>query len=154
MRYNYFFEKTHNRKFQALAKFLKLLYLFGFVILITWFSFALRRLGYTWEDYTGFQGRTLWEVLDLLIVPITATVLAFVLGRWEKTREERITKQSQSNAALLKYYEIFSKYMIEYDMLNKDPAYTLRISLTNITKSIFSVLDHSSKRILIFFLLI
>ena len=46
---------------------------------------------------TGFAGKTLWDWLQLLFVPIILAIGGFWLNQLQKSREERTTEQRAEN---------------------------------------------------------
>ena len=53
---------------------------------------VLRARGYEWEEWTNFKGKGLWEVLELLIIPVTLAVLAAALDRQERKVDREISE--------------------------------------------------------------
>jgi uncharacterized protein YjbI with pentapeptide repeats len=55
---------------------------------------ALIWLGYQ-QDWTGFAGNTLWDWLDLVIVPATLAVAAYLLSRTTSRRERELAGERE-----------------------------------------------------------
>src|SRR5947209_7770903 len=85
----------------------RLLVIVGIVIIVLLIAFALAvyMLGWDWTGFTGMTGptvhpneqyrpaKTLWDILQLLIVPVILAIGGFWLNQIQKSREEKITEQ-------------------------------------------------------------
>ena len=103
------------------------------VILLAW-GLYLRSRGLIWADWTGFgnysgtlpkddRGKTLWEWMGLLLVPIGLGVGA---GLWsyiqQKAEGERVLNQ-QHEDALRTYFDKIGQLLMEKELLKtKDAA--------------------------------
>jgi hypothetical protein len=84
-----------------------------------WFlSRSLHRLGYLLNVY--FPGKTLWDYLDVFLVPVLIFGFGFVLDRSSKIREESRMVQAESarvqdgkDAALQSYYDRISLILLD-----------------------------------------
>ncbi|MBP6177945.1 MAG: pentapeptide repeat-containing protein [Anaerolineales bacterium] len=96
--------------------------------------------------WTGFQTRTLWDWMDLLIIPIMLAFGAFVLNRSERTierenankraeLEREIAKDRQQEAALQAYISRMSELLLEKKLRTtrrkevRDVARTMTVSV-------------------------
>lgn len=86
--------------------------------------------GGTWKDGTGFSGKTLWDWLELLIIPIALGLGALWFNRQEKRREldlqqqrfeedQKITRDSQYQSALQSYLDTISELLLKEDLFSK-----------------------------------
>jgi hypothetical protein len=57
------------------------------------------------ENNTGFENKSLWDRLELLVVPMVLAVGAFYLERADRNTEREITKDRQQEAALQTYLD-------------------------------------------------
>jgi len=130
---------------------LSVLLLLSITLLI--YGLLLVKDGRPWDEFSGFNNKTIWDLSELLIIPLTVAVIVYILDLSDRKKEREISRIIQSENALLKYYEIFSKYVIDYDMLNSENGEILKDSLNNITNSIFLSLDNHRAKILFNFLL-
>jgi hypothetical protein len=73
---------------------------------------ALIVVGYRF-GWTGFTGKTLWDWLQLLIVPLALAIGGFWLSQIQKTTEERHTTDNQREAALQAYIDKISELLLE-----------------------------------------
>jgi uncharacterized protein YjbI with pentapeptide repeats len=51
------------------------------IIFVVTLLIKLRFAGYVWLDFWGFEGKTVWDVLDLLIVPISLVLFTTFITR-------------------------------------------------------------------------
>src|SRR6266568_4720274 len=73
------------------------------VLLIAFLAFALavHWLGWDWTGFTGYspptpqyqRGKTLWDWLQLLVIPLMLAIGGFWLNQLQKSRDERATEQ-------------------------------------------------------------
>jgi uncharacterized protein YjbI with pentapeptide repeats len=79
-------------------------------------AIALIIIGYRF-DWTGFNGnnksgKTLWDWLQLLIVPLVLAIGGFSLSQMQKTIEQRRTTDNQREAALQAYIDKMSELLL------------------------------------------
>jgi uncharacterized protein YjbI with pentapeptide repeats len=86
---------------------LVIIFLFVAIVILAWSAYLRFVRGQGWASWTGFgeflapddtyyPPKTLWDVLDLLIVPFALGVLALWFNRQEKTREQALTLKRQT----------------------------------------------------------
>jgi uncharacterized protein YjbI with pentapeptide repeats len=87
-----------------------------------------------WPGWTGFRGKTVWDWLQLLIVPL---VLAGV-GLWftmnQDARQQQIEDQRAQDAALQAYLDQMSELILQRNLLESewaDPTHTLAQARTS-----------------------
>jgi len=66
-------------------------------------------------DWTGFQTKTLWDWMDLLIIPIVLAFGAFFLNRSERALEREIAQDRQEETALQTYLDRISELLLQKD---------------------------------------
>ena len=99
----------------------------GFVSIIGWFIWA----GYYIYAWTGFgaytnpsgevvPGKTLWDWLELIIIPATLALGGVIFSNVQKNRDDKISEARIQEAALQTYLDQMSKLLIEEE-LNKEP---------------------------------
>src|SRR5690349_2230409 len=57
-------------------------------IFLIWAGYWLK-----WNNWTGFSAKTLWDWLQLLLVPVILTIGGYWLNQLQKSREERSAEQ-------------------------------------------------------------
>src|SRR5712691_7995737 len=71
------------------------------VMIVLFFALAVYRFGWDWTGFTGYslptpqyqRGKTLWDWMQLLLVPVMLAIGGFWLNQIQKERELRTTKQ-------------------------------------------------------------
>jgi Pentapeptide repeats (8 copies) len=54
--------------------------------------------GLTWPEWTGFRGKTVWDLLQLLIVPLALVVIGFLFSAQQDARQQKIENQRAQQA--------------------------------------------------------
>lgn len=77
-----------------------------------------------WAPWTGFKGKTLWEWLELLGVPLTLAVLGYILQQQEQKRSREEAKEQREIAAaeakdeiLQAYFDRLSALLVDKNLL-------------------------------------
>ncbi len=68
---------------------------------------------------TGFEGKSLWDWMELLIIPAVLAGGAFFLNRSERNTEREIAADRQKEAALQSYLDRMSELLLEKDLTSK-----------------------------------
>jgi len=63
-----------------------------------------------WLDWVGFRGKTVWDWLDLLGVPLTLVILGYLLQQQQQARDKAEAEQRQKIAAIQAREEILQSY--------------------------------------------
>lgn len=66
-----------------------------------------------WAPWMGFSGKTTWDWLSLLGVPLTLALLGYILQRQERSRAERVAKEE----ILQVYFDRLSTLLIDKNIL-------------------------------------
>lgn len=112
--------------------------------------------------WTGFQTKTLWDWLDLLIIPIVLALGAFFLNRSERIveretenkrakLEHEIAKDRQQEAAFQSYIDRMSELLLEKKLLTTN-AQEVRDIARTLTLSVMRGLDKGRNKLIIQFL--
>jgi hypothetical protein len=133
-------------------------------------------LGWGWASGTGFTGKTLWDWLDLLIVPVALGVGAFWLERSERVSDRRIAKERfeleqkltdqrieseqdlardrQRDAALEAYYDKMTALLLDpvHPLRSSRPDDEVRVVARSRTLATLRRLDYVRKGMLVSFL--
>ena len=77
-----------------------------------------------WADWTGFDGKTLWEWLELLGVPIALAVLGIIFQQQEQKRSREEAKEQREISAdkakdevLQAYFDRLSVLLVDKNLL-------------------------------------
>jgi uncharacterized protein YjbI with pentapeptide repeats len=103
-------------------------------------------------SWTGFAGKTLWDWLDLFIIPLVLAVIAFWLNRSQKEREQQISSDNLHETELQAYLESMSKLLLEKRLREKDPDSDERLIARANTLRAFRKLDNKRKKYVLDFL--
>jgi uncharacterized protein YjbI with pentapeptide repeats len=66
-----------------------------------------------WRDLTGFAEKKLWDVLQLIIVPLVLAGVAFYLPYTAKQTEQDQTTERNRQESLNKYFDIMTNLLLE-----------------------------------------
>jgi uncharacterized protein YjbI with pentapeptide repeats len=66
-----------------------------------------------WRDWTGFGGKKLWDVLQLIIVPLVLAGVAFYLSYTAKQSEQAQTEDRNRQESLNKYFDTMTNLLLE-----------------------------------------
>jgi uncharacterized protein YjbI with pentapeptide repeats len=69
------------------------------------------------NSFSGFQGKTLWDWLSLLVVPTSLAALAAWLQHKQQERELKIAEDNRQEEALQHYLDRVSNLLIEKNLL-------------------------------------
>lgn len=98
------------------------------VAAIAWACYLCFVRGLGWADWTGFgehvdstgechPAKTLWDWMDLLVVPLTLALVAFLLNRWQRQGEHNTTVDNQRQSMLESYFERMTDLILEHDLM-------------------------------------
>ncbi len=121
----------------------------------------------TWRLYqiawTGFAGKTLWDWLQLLIVPIVLAIGGWLLNRAEREREESVTEQretinrdiardTQRETTLQTYFDRMSNLLFEQGLRESEEKSKVRVVARAWTLAVLRRMDDERKVIVLRFL--
>lgn len=98
--------------------------------------------------WSGFGSKSLWDWMDLLIVPLVLAIVGFLYNRSEKSTEREITKDNQKEAMLQSYLSAMTELILKYDL--NDPK-VISIAQAR-TVSLITRLDNDRKVTVLSFL--
>src|SRR5919204_5500916 len=97
--------------------------------------------------------RTLWDWLDLLVVPVALAIVAFVLNRAQGLSAQRSTDNQQREAALQSWLKDLSELLLKHQLLTSAADAEVRTIARARTLTVLPELDGRRKGVLIRFLL-
>ena len=123
----------------------------GLVALVAWDS--------VWPRWTGLRGRTLWDLADLVIIPISLAVIGYllsnaqrsqerVLAETERTTDREIARARDQHAAIQAYLSALTELLVSGNMQDE----TFRPLARSRTLVILEGLDPRGKRDVVRFL--
>ena len=135
------------------------------VVILARVGFARFVEGRGWAGWTGFgaftapdgtyyPAKTLWDVLDLLIVPLVLALGAYWFNKSEKANERKLADDRQKEQALQNYLDKITELMLEKSLLEKkdDLADPVVQAAQIRTVTTLRMLDLSRRNILLQFL--
>jgi uncharacterized protein YjbI with pentapeptide repeats len=111
--------------------------------------FAGYLLNWAW---TGFFNKTLWDWMQLLIIPAVLTVGAFLFNRAERISEQAIALDNQRAATLQTYLDRMSKLLLKKSLRTSKPDDEVRNVARTQTLTVVRGLDGNRKRTVLQFL--
>jgi uncharacterized protein YjbI with pentapeptide repeats len=95
------------------------------------------RLGYDWHEGTGFEGKTLWDWMELLVIPVVLAVGAILFNRSERRNEIQIAEKSRKadreiasnrsqDEALQAYLDKMTELLLEKGLRSSDEESEVR----------------------------
>ena len=121
----------------------------GLVLLVGGFLYGLVEAVIT--NNTGFETKTLWDWMELLIVPSVLAGGAFFLNRSERNTEREIAMDRQQEAALQSYFDRMSELLLKEKLRTTRKSEVRDVARTR-TLSIMRVLDTKRINLIIQFL--
>jgi uncharacterized protein YjbI with pentapeptide repeats len=97
------------------------------------------------EDLNGSRSKTLWDWLDLLIVPIFLAVGAWLLSAADKESELNLELDRQNQGVLTSFMDNLSKLLLESNLRESKPATEVRWIARTYALAAFRVLDDKRK---------
>jgi hypothetical protein len=149
-------------------------YATGIVVFLVLMLFIFSAYKFGW-DWTGFNSGTsqititstskvnytatvpqptksLWDWMQLLIIPLVLAIIAIWFNRTERRNELRITSDNQQEAALQEYIKEISELLLKNNLRGSDKDNEVRTIARVRTLTLFSRLEATRKRIVIRFL--
>lgn len=97
-------------------------------------------------------GKTLWDWMQLLIIPVALAIIAIFFNRAERKNEQRIASDNQQEGALQEYIKEMSGLLLERNLRTSDKDAEVRIIARVRTLTVLPRLDGKRKRNLLLFL--
>jgi uncharacterized protein YjbI with pentapeptide repeats len=120
--------------------------------------------GIRWPRWTGFRGKTAWDFLQLLIVPLMLVAIGLVFSLQQDARQQRVedqradaerelADQRAQDEALQAYLNQMSSLLLERNLREAEAATEVRILARARTLTVLNRLDPSRKTAVVQFLL-
>jgi uncharacterized protein YjbI with pentapeptide repeats len=117
----------------------------------TWQRGALKRTLRTkiW-DLTGLRGKTAWDWLQLLIVPLVLAVIGFTLTSAQQSAQQlRIEQQRAQEAALQGYLDTMKELLLDENLRSAGPDSSVRALANAQTSVTLERVDPSRKEVIL-----
>jgi hypothetical protein len=98
-----------------------------------------------WSRWTGFQGKTLWDILQLLVVPLVLVFIGYAFSVQQDARQQDIEDQRAQDAALLAYLDQMNVLMLEHNLRKSDVDSEVRTLARARTLTVLEMLDSERK---------
>lgn len=110
-------------------------------------------LGYVFHwSWTGLAGKTLWDWLQMLIVPLVLAVGAFLFNRANSRTENRLAQDKQREDLLQAYLDRLSELLLKEGLRISPPEAEVRTVARVRTLAVLSQLDTRRKNQVLAFL--
>lgn len=76
--------------------------------------------GIDWADWTGLHKKTLWDLLELLVVPLTLAMAAYYLSREDRRNENRIAAERAQDVTLQDYLDSMSDLVLNRRLVSSE----------------------------------
>jgi uncharacterized protein YjbI with pentapeptide repeats len=104
------------------------------------------------KDSTFQRGKTFWDWLQLLIIPLALAIIAIFFNRSERKNEQRIASDNQQEVALQDYIKDMSELLLERNLRKSDGDAEVRNIARVRTLTVLPRLDGKRKRNVLLFL--
>lgn len=112
------------------------------------------KLNWDWAGFNGKvkSGKTLWDWLQLLVIPLALAIIAILFNRSERKNEQRIATDNQQEAALQEYIKDMSGLLLEKDLRKSEIDAEVRKIAHIRTLTVLHRLDNDRKMNIVQFL--
>lgn len=121
----------------------------GLIIYVSCFHWIDNK---SWPNWTGFKGKTLWDFLEILVVPIFLAIIAIVFNILSNKNSNRIADNRTQDYTLRNYLDDLSHFLLEEDIYQTDDNSPIRQLLRAKTLTALHQLNGERKGILIRFI--
>jgi len=116
-------------------------------------ALAIKGYGYAWTGFSGYmptnkdavREKTLWDWLDLLIIPAVLAVVAFLLDGSRKRSEQAVESDRQRQQTLDCYFDYISELLLSGHLLNTTNSNYARELVRTRTLTALRLLDGKRK---------
>ncbi len=111
-----------------------------------------RRIRERLSSAIGFKGKTIWDLLQLLIVPALLAGLALWFNNQASIRDKQIAEDRAREEALQSYLDGFEGLLLQYDLRTSEPGDEVRSVARARTLTVLRGLNGARKGALLQFL--
>jgi uncharacterized protein YjbI with pentapeptide repeats len=113
---------------------------------------VLLAIGGAPSSWTGFRGKTLWDLLQLLIVPLALAVFGLWFAAQQDARQQQLEGQRAQNAALQAYLDQMLQLMLNGHLRSSKAHSEVRALARARTLTALGILDSEGNRSILQFL--
>jgi hypothetical protein len=132
-------------------------------LLLVWGGYLRLVRGQPWADWTGFEEKTLWDWMGLLVVPAVLAIGAYFFSRTERMAEREaadkrakterdIARDQARDVALQSYFDRMTELMVERKLRESAPQDGVRVIARAKTLTTLDQLDGLRRALLLRFL--
>lgn len=138
----------------GVKKFLMFLITTSFILIVYWAFFPEKSPIWT-GFYTNikYTKKTLWDWMDLIIIPITIIIISYLFKEYEKNKDSKIEEEKFQNQSMESFIDIISDLIIKNDLLKSNVKNDIFTLIETRIKFVLEILDGSRKGQLLQFLL-
>ena len=119
--------------------------------LIVW-MIVLRLKGHPWNEGTGFKGKTVWDWMQLLIIPAVLAVGALLFNWSQRNREKELALDRQREEALQTYIDRMTELLLKEGLRKSKEDDEVRDVARTRTLTTLRILDPDRKSLLVRFI--
>ncbi|MCA9919612.1 MAG: pentapeptide repeat-containing protein [Anaerolineales bacterium] len=128
----------------------------GVVVIFISMALFSKQKGYVWPEWTGFgdytdqngefyRGKTLYDWLELLIIPTALGIIVWFLNKQDNANDRILTKDNQRQAILDDYLNTMATYVLENQLCLSEKGSEIRNIARVRTISVLRELDGERK---------
>jgi hypothetical protein len=114
------------------------------VVLVVAIAFIFAAYRFGWSG-TGFLNKTVWDWLQLLIIPLALAIIAILFNRSERKNEQRVASDNQQETALQEYIKEMSELLLHGKLRESQPGDEVRTIARVRTLTVLLRLDKERK---------
>lgn len=115
-------------------------YLIGIIIIMLSLNFIVLAYEFNWPG-AGFRGKTVWDWLQLLIIPLVLTLVALLFNQASSRTERQIASDKQKGDLLQAYLDRMSELLLEKGLRTSQPDAEVRNVARAHTINVLTQLD-------------
>jgi uncharacterized protein YjbI with pentapeptide repeats len=112
--------------------------------------FRVIKIGYL-SSWTGFKDKTIWDLLQLFIIPIVLSLGVLFIQNTSAKVERDSTLDNQRQEALITYFDRMETLLLDYELSEPD-SYDARVMARARTLTVLRTLDNQRKGYVLQFL--
>lgn len=144
-------EKVQNL-FRSILRKWKIIITVIILLIICWMV-VLKIMGYVWAKFTGFDGKSLWDFADLLLVPFSLAFFAIVIERRNRKADRENALDQQIEVEFKNYIDEISTLIFENGLKAIGASEDVRVAAQVKTDIIIPKLDNRRSIIVYQFLM-
>lgn len=102
--------------------------------------------------WSGFGDKTFWDLLSLLIIPVSLAILAIWFNQQSSNNARELAKEQYIESSFQKYFDNISQLILDRELLTSDEDHPSHTIAWQRTVAVTRILDEERKSILLDFL--